>query len=922
MLSRNLVRLAIGALLIAGGLAPALAQIQPNASAPPPASTLTPTSLAIPRPAASPQTGKTQTSPVHGESSQLAIVPPETSLLAGLPVSARKSARRRPMSPAEAAAKGVLVTTAQHTTWGRVSFALRGNPAPEVRLVPDGIEVHLAPGVHLEVAPSAQLRETGPIGVRDDDGAAVAVVHLTCHCRPEQDRGSGFLHLNIHPDPAPAPQPATPPVTAAKDAPTSRQETAAKAATEGKTPPPASAGPEARMTDGAKAKNDNSDRTATEAKAEAGAKPASDAKPALPEPASRTTTAVRPEVAGKAAPAARSSEAEEMARLRVFLTEKLAKLNATPPQVTPPALPSLRSDAAASRPAGAAMPDRPSGSATGDAVAQAQPEAPGGPPLPCLPRIDASGWRGAGSFAERLVVLRAQEARSQFAVEDVAALAEFYLANGLGHEAMAAATEALTMAASAPARLRLSRDADIGSLIVGETLSPVSPLLANCQRPDTPLWRSLAAATASDAEGAARDPEVVAAALRTLPEPLQRELAFRIVAAVGDNLDALRAMAGAMRNATIELPEDEARRFLLQARIADLTGDRAEYAAFLERAARFDMTPAGVTAKARLAAVRAAEGGPAAAHAEAVLIDIARTYRHDALGQQAAEQYAELRLQRHDYATALAIADESAGPRGPQPRESRGAGLVLRILRMLLVDPASAALPEPNERIALYLRYGGYATPGEKRDDIRLAAARLMLAHRLPDAALDTLRQLSETTAATPEASQMLATAEAFGGDPAKAIDLVKELPDEIAAHRVAAEALRQIRQPLQAAHVLDGAAEIADRERRAGLLFEAEAWPEAASAYAELLRDPLLPATRRNDLATRYALAVAMHGPAENVTVLKLPDAPARLLAAVPSAAAGANPGQPGLRSLRGALERARRIETLLDPPTAHQGS
>jgi hypothetical protein len=515
--------------------------------------------------------------------------------------------------------------------------------------------------------------------------------------------------------------------------------------------------------------------------------------------------------------------------------------------------------------------------------------------------------------------LRTQEARSQFAPEDVAALAEFYLANGLGPEATAAANEALAIDPAPEARLRLTRDADIGSLIKGETLSPDSALVAspaNCQRADAPLWRDLAAAAQGDAEGAARNPEVVAAALRALPEALQRELAFRIVAAVGDNLDALRGMAGAMRNATAELPEDEARRFLLQARIAGLTGDQAEYAVFLERAARFDMTAPGVIAKARLAALRAAKEGPGAAHAEAVLIDIARTYRHDALGQQAAEQYAELRLRRHDYATALAMADESAGPRGPQPRESRGASLVLRILRMLFVDPATTALPDPDERIALYLRYGGYTTPGEKGDDIRLAAARLMLAHHLPDAALDTLRQLSETTAATPEASRMLASAEAYGGDPAKAIELVKALPDDIAAHRIAAEALRRMRQPLQAAHVLDGAAELADRERRASLLFEGEAWPDAAAAYMDLLHDPLLPAARRNDLATRYALAVAMHGPAANVTAMKLPEAPARLLAAVPSAEP---PSPPGLRALRGALERTRHIERLLDPPTVH---
>jgi hypothetical protein len=150
-------------------------------------------------------------------------------------------------------------------------------------------------------------------------------------------------------------------------------------------------------------------------------------------------------------------------------------------------------------------------------------------------------------------------------------------------------------------------------------------------------------------------------------------------------------------------------------------------------------------------------------------------------------------------------------------------------------------------------------------------------------------------------------------------MELVKALPDDVAAHRIAAGALRRLRQPLQAAHALDGAAEIADRERRAALLFEAEAWPDAVTAYADVLRDPLLPAAGRNDLGMRYALAVAMNGPPANVTSIKLPEAASRLLAAMPSAAP---PKQPGLSALRGALERARHIERLLDPPTAHQGS
>ena len=628
---------------------------------------------------------------------------------------------------------------------------------------------------------------------------------------------------------------------------------------------------------------------------------------------------VRPAAGPANVTAAKAAEAEEMGQLRATLTDKLAKLNGTPP----PKPPTLVADAAI------ALPPAPKLAIGGTAAVQQEPLL--SPAQVCAAPVDASRWRGAGGFTERLVALRAQVASSRAAAADVAALAEFYLANGLGHEAMAVAVEALQADATAEERTRLGRDADIARLLKGEPVAADSALLATpdgCTRADAPLWRALAAAAARDADGAARDPEAAATALRTMPGPLLRGLAFRIAVGVGENLNALHAVANILRNSTDENPEDASRHFLLRARIASLVGDRSEYAAFLAQAARSGMTVPGVVAKARLAGIRSAEGGPEAAHYEEVLADMSRTYRHEVLGQQAAEQYAELNLRRHNYAAALAIADECAGPRGPQISESRGAGIAVRILRMLFVEPATAALPDPAERIALFLRYGGYTTPGEKGDDIRLAVARLMLTQRFPDAALETIRQMSAANLALPDAARMLAEAEAYAGDPAKALELIKALPDDAGSRRLAAEATKRMNQPLQAAHLLDSATGIQDREYRAGLLFAGWAWKESASAYSDLLRDPMLPAAMRDDLAKRYALAVAMTGEApageapageaSAVTLAKLPEGPARLLSVspVPSGAS------PGLASLRGALDRARRIETLLGPAPAHQGS
>jgi hypothetical protein len=800
--------------------------------------------------------------------------------------SATASVTASPLAP-----RPVLIVTTQHATWGRVSFVLRGNPAPELRHVAEGVELHFAAGTRVEMAPSSRLRETGPIDVREENGASVAHVHVVCHCAPEDQTEDGILRVDLHAGSA-AKQDAAPKSSDAEEMNKLRETLTAKLAKlNGTSPVPVQSLP---------------------AQSPAAPPPTSPSS-GDQGPADQATAVQRLEVQAPAAQAlaAQSPLAQSPLAQTPAVQSAMAKQPARAPVQAPPRPPTLISDAAASSVVRAA----------GDASAQAPPVTPAF----CLPAVDASDWRGPNTFNVRLVELRTQVASSQAAAIDVAALAEFYLANGLGHEAMAAAVEALQSDATPDERVRLTRDADIARLMIGDQLSLDSPLLAlpaDCARTDAPLWRALAAAAARDAEGAARNPEIAAASLRAMPEPLQRELAFRIVAAVSDNLDALQAMAGAMRNATTELPEDEARRFLLQARIAGLTGDQTDYATFLTRAARFDMTVPGVIAKARLAAIKAAEAGPSAAHYEVVLADIARTYRHEGLGQKAAEQYAELHLRRHDYAQALAIADESAGPHGAQTRESRGAGMTVRILRMLLVDPQTPASPEPAERIALFLRYGGYTTPGDKGDDIRLAAGRLMLDRHMPYPALDTLRQLSATSAGTTDATFLRATAEAYAGDPGQALELVRALPDDIAAHRIKAEALDRMEKPVQAAHALDGVTTIADRVRRAGLFFEGDAWKEAAGAYADLLRDSTLPDAMRDDLAKRYALAVAMSGEPANVNLSKLPDGPAQMLAAMPPASAGATGGSPSLTILRGALDRARHIETLLDPAPEHRGS
>jgi hypothetical protein len=505
----------------------------------------------------------------------------------------------------------------------------------------------------------------------------------------------------------------------------------------------------------------------------------------------------------------------------------------------------------------------------------------------------------------------------------MAALAEFYLAYGLAAEALTTLQEAQPPQSPDADQPQFARIADIAHLLRREPIAASSTLLADlasCAPVDLPLWRALAAAATHDAKGVARDAEAARAVLSNVPEPLLQLFAFTLAEAADDDVAVLRAMASAVRNTNIDSPEAESARFLIQARIAHAEGDAADEAAFLTRAAAHDGTVPGVTAKVELAALHARQDGPAAAGAEMVLADVARVYRSETVGQTAAAYLAERRLRLGDYATALAVADASAGPVGARRTDSRGAAMAAKILRKLLVEPAGNAPPDRGERLALYWRYEGYATPGAQGDDIRLGAARAMLAEDMPAAALDLL----ETIAVSPETMLLRATAEARAGDATAALLMLQALPADDAVHRIMADALLRVGRPNEAAQQLDGLADLSDRVRRTALLVAATDWPAAASACDALLHDPALDGALRHEVADRYSLAAALAGrPADPEVTAEPGSLAASVLPALPTTDNDpAADGPASLTSMRSALARARQIETLLPQIDPKQGS
>jgi hypothetical protein len=567
------------------------------------------------------------------------------------------------------------------------------------------------------------------------------------------------------------------------------------------------------------------------------------------------------------------------------------------------------------------------------------------PPRPlCRPSFEMTGWQGSVGFTARLAQLRGQIAGSRAAPSALVALAQFYLFHGLAGEALDVVAEAMPASSLSDDAARLQRVADLARLMKGMQIGADSPLLGNpphCDRPDLGLWQALAAAAAHDAAGvehamAKQQAAKVQSALQKLPEPVRDILAYRLADAVDDGSPVLAALADGLRDANPTTQQDRAAAWLLDARLAASRGNQAGEKTFLDMAVGTGRSLPSLQAELRLAELAARRDGPLPARDEARLADLARVYRDTTLGQGAAAALAERKLRDGEVPAALAVADQSAragGVRhwaGKVGADKGGAAMIADILRMLLVSPGQARLPPAAERVALYLRYQGYATPGPQGDDIRLGAARLLLAQGLPDAALDAARQLAAPTAGTLQGLAVRAQAEAQAGDPALALDLLRSAAPTDDTHRIAAMALARLARPEEAARQLDGLSAIPDRLQRAHLLSEAKAWSDAADAYADLLRDPALAGDARREASDRYGLAVVLSGghadpglpvPGNSLAARALAALPSPNAEAVNAAAAGGKSGRGAIAAVRGALQRARAIDALLPAGKPSQG-
>ena len=544
--------------------------------------------------------------------------------------------------------------------------------------------------------------------------------------------------------------------------------------------------------------------------------------------------------------------------------------------------------------------------------------APGPTPAPPAPAAKTAMEGLMDGLREKLALLNGQlppaASQSREAPPAMATLAEFYLGNGLGAEALAVTLAVKQDDISPEERRRLLRDADLARLLKAQPIDSTSPLLNGadgCDPTDAPLWRVLSAVASGDQEIIRRDGEAAGENLKSVPEPISSLIAYNIAEAAGDDLPILRAMAAAVHNSDAGEQIDAAGRFALQARMARARKDPIDEVSFLERAIG-DIGVTGLRARVRLAEIRSADDNDEGRKSELILADAARVYRDTAFGQAAATALSEQRLRHGDFAGALRVANDSASGHSPSQNDSRSAALAARVLRQLLVEKDPQNLPSPEQRLLIYWHYSGYATPGEKGNDIRMGAAELMLDQGMPEAALDVVRQLSSPAAQSARGALLHAIAEARAGDADAALTLLKTVPRSDESQRAGADAFVRLGKPVEAAHQLDGLKEASDRARRAALLYDGKEWSDAADAYAVVLRDGALAKEARDEAADRYALALALSGkqPAQGLSGFT----------GLAEHVIGALPGQTDAQqqpvaAIRGSLRRAGQIEALLPP-------
>jgi hypothetical protein len=493
------------------------------------------------------------------------------------------------------------------------------------------------------------------------------------------------------------------------------------------------------------------------------------------------------------------------------------------------------------------------------AAAPATPETVPSSACPEGAALDLVALGGKGSFADEHA--RRQDALSRALAAERGvpearhALAGFYIARLMPHEALAALRGAAEDAA--PTRIWL----EAAALVLADRASELAPEAlrdASCAGVDARLWRTIVLAAQGALPNGTFESPALARRLAEYPRDLRIELGLRLAEA------ALEAAASETVARLLDLveaaaPADQAqaRLLFLRGRLAAARGDFAAAEASWREAAALTGEGA-LRATLELVAAGLNDADLDVAGALAALERLAYDWRRHPLQLRIAQLTAAIHERRGEPVRALGVLEEVALHDAGRPN---GRAAVLLANDLMRRTYGEAAEPVPVDQMSAFWRYEGFMPPGGEGAGVRLAFARALLAEGLPGPAIGLLEPLLGTGDASADAIDLLAEGYLRANRPEQALGLLRDAAGNTAEarparNRLAARALAALGRFAEAAGLLhDDAGERAARQQ-ADYLWRAGLWSEAAAAYRALLQD----AEGGADAEVAIRLAAAAH--------------------------------------------------------------
>jgi cellulose synthase operon protein C len=457
--------------------------------------------------------------------------------------------------------------------------------------------------------------------------------------------------------------------------------------------------------------------------------------------------------------------------------------------------------------------------------------------------LDMAVLGGSGTFAAELAGRQDALSRALAAGHGIPeaqhALAGFYLARLMPHEALR-----LLRTADRAAPTPTERWLEAVALVLADRTGTQAALQAwSCPGADIELWRAVLRAADGQIPGQTLASDAIRLRLAAYPPELRVELALRLAEA-GIDAKASEAIARLLDMVEQAPPSEEARARLLflRGRLAaargDFAGARASWREALDLQGEGSLWATLALLESDLEHDELDEPW-----ALSTLERLAYDWRGHAAQLSIGRLTAAIHERQGHVSQALRALEEVALGAEGRPSGRAAARLATDLMRRAYADAPSDL---PIDQLAVLWRYEGFVPPGSEGADVRLAFAKALTAHGLPNSAVGLLEPLLRNTRGPvhDQVVDLLAEGYLATHQPASALDLLRAAAKDASAPKprrnlLAARALAALGRFAEAAGVLHGDAGEEAAKLQADYLWKAGLWQEASKAYRALLEAP-----------------------------------------------------------------------------------